>query len=182
MPAQAPAVTAAAGAELDCISQHIRARRKDLRISATAAAESAAMSRVTWHRIERGEPSVTMGAYLNATTALGLVIDVVSAQPAHLGLSRPHLATVAGQATDSAADVAAVADDTAPPTHIRLADCPQLARLAWQIADTTVLTAQEALGLYERNWRHVDQAAMDERERDLLQRLVNTLGQGHLLV
>jgi hypothetical protein len=28
------------------------------------------MSRVTLHRIERGEPSVTMGTYLNAAAAL----------------------------------------------------------------------------------------------------------------
>jgi transcriptional regulator with XRE-family HTH domain len=36
---------------------------KALKVSATTAAEAAGMSRMTLHRIERGEPSVTMGAY-----------------------------------------------------------------------------------------------------------------------
>jgi len=36
-------------------------KRKALRVSATVAAEAAGMSRVTLHRIEKGEPSVTMG-------------------------------------------------------------------------------------------------------------------------
>lgn len=30
------------------------------------------MSRVSVHRIEQGEPSVTMGAYLNVLAALGM--------------------------------------------------------------------------------------------------------------
>lgn len=43
---------------------------KSLPISAVAAAESAGMSRTTPHRIERGEPSVTAGAFPNAMTIL----------------------------------------------------------------------------------------------------------------
>jgi hypothetical protein len=46
------------------------------RARATAAAEAAGMSRVTLHRIERGEPSVTPGAYLSAIDAVGLQLEL----------------------------------------------------------------------------------------------------------
>ena len=39
------------------LGAQIRARRKALGVSATAAAESAGMSRVTLHRIEKGAPT-----------------------------------------------------------------------------------------------------------------------------
>lgn len=49
----------------------MHARRKALRITATSTAEAAGLSRVTLHRIERGEPAVTMGADLNRMAAPG---------------------------------------------------------------------------------------------------------------
>ena len=119
------------------------------------------MSRVTLHRIERGEASVTMGAYANLMQALGLEF---SAAPA-------------GSAT--AQDRAS---NTAVPSSIKVADYPQLARLAWNLKNTTELTPIEALGLYERNWRHLDEQAMAPRERALLNGLVATLGKGRALV
>ena len=42
----------------------------------TTTAEAAGLSRVTLHRIERGEPAVTIGAYLNVITALGRHLDI----------------------------------------------------------------------------------------------------------
>ena len=65
---------------------------------------------------------------------------------------------------------------------VAIADFPQLQRLAWPLATATVLTAEEALSLYERNWRHVDMAAMEPHERALLDRLVARVGKGQLLV
>ncbi len=76
MPAKTPPTAHAAAESLIALGQQIRTYRKALRINATAAAEAAGMSRVTWHRIERGEPSVTMGAYVNALNALGLDLGV----------------------------------------------------------------------------------------------------------
>ena len=63
-----------------------------------------------------------------------------------------------------------------------LADYPQLKRLAWQLPGAKALTPQEALNLYERNWRHVDVATLTPRERILVQQLAATLGGGQLLV
>ena len=62
------------------------------------------------------------------------------------------------------------------------ADYQQLKRLAWQLKDTKELTPREALDLYERNWRHVDTAAMDEGERELIEVLLAAFGRERLLV
>src|SRR6478672_5647649 len=80
MPAASPPPTKATAAKLAAIGARLRAHRKTLGVSATTAAEAAGMSRVTLHRIERGEPSVTMGAYLSVVAALGLELDLLDAQ------------------------------------------------------------------------------------------------------
>lgn len=58
------------------IGKQIRTHRKALGVTAVVASASAGVSRVTLHRIERGEPSVTIGAYLNAMQALGLYFGI----------------------------------------------------------------------------------------------------------
>lgn len=121
------------------------------------------MSRVTLNRIERGEPSVTIGAYLNAMEALGIAVElVVDPVDADAGAAPP--------------------TDTQPPAVIRLADYPQLQRLAWHMPGTSEVSPEVAFGLYERNWRHVDAAALEPPERELLDTLTRTVGKGHLLV
>jgi len=162
MPALAPPIGEAVAVKLVAIGKRIREHRKVLRVSATAAAEAAGMSRVTLHRIERGEPSVAMGAYMSAVAALGLELEVVNPQDRRSG---------------------EVNEDKAPrlPSTIRLTDYPQLKRLAWQLHGVTEVTPKEALELYERNWRHVDQNVMDPQEHMLVKTLVTALG-GRLLV
>ena len=161
MPAQLAHIDNAAQARLRQLGEQVRLQRKALRISATAAAEAAGMSRVTWHRIEKGEPSVTMGAYLNAITALGLdwrLCDPAAPMPStNSGTPEPSL-----------------------PVSIRLSQYPQLRRLAWQVHGTEELTPREALDIYERNQRHLDVATLDPRERDLLAALRQVLtGEPH---
>ena len=68
------------------------------------------------------------------------------------------------------------------PGTIRLADYPQLERLAWQRPGLTQLSPEEALSLYERNWRHVDVQAMDAHEHALVDALARELAGGRLLV
>ncbi|WP_284614677.1 helix-turn-helix domain-containing protein [Aquabacterium humicola] len=158
MPAKTPPVEMLTAAKLKALGDQLRTRRKRQKVSAVAAAEAAGLSRVTLHRIERGEPSVTMGAYMNALAALGL--ELVLRDP---------------QAREPS-------DDVELPPAIVLDDYPQLKRLAWQLDNATVLTPAEALALYERNWRHVDAAALDPRERALVRTLAARLGGGRLLV
>lgn len=152
MPAKAPENPSVVTEQLAALGSRIRTQRKALRVSATALAEAAGMSRVSVHRIEQGEPSVTMGAYLNVLAALGMTFS----------------ATVVG---DEASENRA--DDRAGwlPARVRLADFPALKQLAWQVQGTDALTPREALGIYERNWRHVDEAALLPDERNLIDAL-----------
>ena len=152
MPARSPVIADTSSDKLAALGQQIRAHRKVLRISAIAAAEAAGLSRVTLHRIENGEPSVTMGAYLNATVALGL----------DFGIIKPAVTVT----EDFVAET-----ESGRPARIRLADYPQLKQLAWQVQGTDALTPTEALNIYERNWRHVDVNALEARERQLLEAL-----------
>lgn len=149
MPAKAPPNSSTVTEQLAALGTRIRARRKALKVSATALAEAAGMSRVSVHRIEQGEPSVTMGAYLNVLAALGMNLS----------------ATDAGEAPSDN-----FADDKAGwlPARVRLADYPQLKQLAWQVQGMDELTPQEAHGIYERNWRHVDEAALLPHEQNLI--------------
>lgn len=113
------------------------------------------MSRVTLHRIEQGEPSVTMGAYLSAMAAVGLSLQVREPE---------------------------VALTSALPAFVRLDDYPALQQLAWQLPGVTELSPAQALDLYERNWRHLDREGLAPQERRLIQALVDELGGGRLLV
>jgi transcriptional regulator with XRE-family HTH domain len=135
------------------LGREIRVQRKALRVSATAAAQAAGISRVTLYRIENGMPSVTVGAYLSAADALGLEMYLVLQESTGRGY-QTH--------TDSKGLI---------PTRIHLDDYPQLKRLAWQVHGTDVVSPKEALGIYNRNWRHVDEQELDPREKDLIEAL-----------
>ena len=139
------------------LGQALRAARKALGITVTAAAQAAQVSRVTWHRLEKGEPTVALGALAAAARVLDMGLTLVPSGAA--GMPTP-----------------ASAEDHLP-LQIRLADYPQLRQLAWQVGDRQqVLTPREALGLYERNWRHVQHAALEPREQALLDALRRVFG------
>lgn len=161
MPARAPQITKAPEKLLRELGQKIREHRKKLGVSATATAEAAGMSRVTLHRIEKGEVSVAMSAYLSVICALGLALELVD--PQNKKEKRKSL-------------------EQKMPQKIRIADYKQLKRLAWQLKGTKEISPKEALGLYERNWRHIDTKAMDTREEKLLEMLLAAFGRERLLV
>lgn len=145
------------------LGQTLRTRRKSLGLSAVAAAEAAGISRVTWHRLEKGEASVAAGSLLAAAAVLGLRVELLP----------PTSAAESPTATDALADHL--------PLRIRLHDFPQLRRLAWQVADDAQeLTPREALDLYERNWRHVQRDAFEPQERALIGALQQVYGKGGL--
>ena len=60
---------------------------------------------------------------------------------------------------------------------IAVAQFPQLQQLCWNLR-TEFLTRADALALYERNWRLVDQATLDPGERRLINALAQELGKG----
>ena len=66
---------------------------------------------------------------------------------------------------------------------IPLAEYPQLRQLAWHLSgQVTHLSPEDAFALYERQWRHVDAAAMSVHETALLAALTASVGRGVLLV
>lgn len=155
MPAKAPPVPPVVATQLEALGRRVRTRREQQKVTATDAAEAAGMSRVTLHRIEKGEPSVTVGAYLSAMSAVGLSLQIRELEP----------------------DVG-----SALPACVRLDDYPALRQLAWQLPGVTELSPEQALDLYERNWRHLDRDSLTAHERRLIQALVDELGGGRLLV
>lgn len=138
------------------LGERLRATRKRQRVTAVAAAEAAGISRVTLHRIERGEPTVAIGAWAAVADALGVALELADANTA---TPRDKL-----------------------PTTIRLSAYPQLKKLAWQLHGVDELAPREALQIYERNWRHLDKAALSEDEAALIDALSRELGGGRLLV
>ncbi len=155
MPEKSPLVSESTAAKLQSLGACITERRKALRVSATVAAEAAGVSRVTLHRIEKGEPSVTMGAWSNAIAALGMQLQL--------------------QNNDTAKS--APTDRTGWwPVSIALADYPQLKSLAWQVQGTDHLTPVEAFDIYERNARHLNLPTLTAQEQALWLALQQAFG------
>lgn len=156
------AVTSSKVAEiLQILGETIRAQRKSLRISAEATADCAHISRVTLHRIEKGEPSVTMGAYFAVLDALGLQLQLNS----KAGLS--------GESQESPTT-------SVIPSEIKLTEYPQLKQLAWHIHGLDALTPIEAFGIYDRNWRHLDATSLTPKEKFLIDALKRADAAGEL--
>src|SRR6266542_3452916 len=101
------------------LGERLRAARKRQRVTAVSAAEAAGISRVTLHRIERGEPTVAVGAWVAVAGALGLTFDLLDAN--------------------------AAAETRKLPKKIRLRDYPQLKKLAWQLRGVDEISPPEAL-------------------------------------
>ncbi|HEX2546743.1 MAG TPA: helix-turn-helix transcriptional regulator [Ramlibacter sp.] len=157
MPSAAPAVDSPQRELLARLGQQLRAERERQKVSAVAAAEAAGLSRPTVHRIERGEPSVAMGAWIALANTLGVSLGVIGIGP--------------GASTAIAL-----------PERVQLDDFPQLRKLAWQLPGVPDVSAREAFDLYERNWRHVDAASLSAAELSLIRALSLAFGGGRLLV
>ena len=129
------------------VGNTVRAQRKALKLTAEEVAQAAGISRVTLHRVEKGESSVTVGAYAATLQALGLGIGVT-------GLP---------------------AEET-PFPEINVDNYPELRKLAWQIAAGTVLTPDEAWDIYSRNRRHLDEENLTAKEAELITLLEQQIG------
>lgn len=161
MPAKLPHTSSAVAERIQILGGTIRAQRKNLQISAQATADCAHISRVTLHRIEKGEPSVTMGAYFTVLDALGLQIQTQS----KAGL---------GQESQAGPNTSVI------PSEIKLTEYPQLKLLAWHIHGLDALTPIEAFGIYDRNWRHLDATSLTPLEKSLIDALKRADAAGEL--
>lgn len=124
--------------------KQIKAKRKALQITAALAAESAAMSRQTWYRIEKGEPSITIGSYMVAMDVLGLSLVI----------------------EDKASAIIEVL-----PDKIRLDNYPGLKLLAWHLPEGAELAPAQLYNLFQRNQRHLDTNQLTEKEQQLIEQI-----------
>ena len=161
MPAKLPYASSAVTERIQILGGTIRAQRKNLHISAQATADCAHISRVTLHRIEKGEPSVTIGAYFTVLDALGLQIQTKS----KAGL---------GEESQAGPNTSVI------PSEIKLTEYPQLKQLAWHIHGLDALTPIEAFGIYNRNWRHLDATSLTPLEKSLIDALKRADAAGEL--
>ena len=161
MPAKLTHTSSTVAERIQILGGTIRAQRKNLHISAQATADCAHISRVTLHRIEKGEPSVTMGAYFTVLDALGLQIQTNS----KAGL---------GEESQAGSNTSVI------PSEIKLTEYPQLKQLAWHIHGLDTLTPIEAFGIYERNWRHLDATSLTPLEKSLIDALKRADAAGEL--
>jgi DNA-binding XRE family transcriptional regulator len=127
------------------IGQLIRQHRKSFKITANAAAETAGISRVTLHRIEKDVPTVSMCAYLNVISALDL-----------------HLSAKTDIENTANAD-----SEGKLPVRIALA-YPQLKELTWHVQSVDELYLIEAHSIYERNKRFLDIENLSDSEQELI--------------
>lgn len=134
---------------LATIGQKLHLRRKSLKVSAESVAIAAGISRITLHRIEKGEPGVSMGAFVSVIEALGLQFIVSSKGLETLALNIPEI----------------------DMSKISIKEYPQLKQLAWQLHDDAMLTAVEAKNMYERNEKHIYFDLISEKERELIKLL-----------
>lgn len=103
------------------------------------------MSRLNWYKIEKGEITVLLGAYLSAA----------------------HIFQQTGGASEYWIAV-----------RIHLSDFSQLRKFAWQVTDVDTLSPAEALDVYERNWRHLDESVLVDEGRKLINGLKMVLNSG----
>jgi len=106
---------------------------------------------VTLHRIEKGEPTVSMGAYLNVVSALDLKLQL-SAE-----VNRGHETN--GNDVDTL------------PVRLSFSDYPQLKELAWHVQGVDELSLVEAHSIYERNKRFLDVENLSDSEQELIELL-----------
>jgi hypothetical protein len=133
---------------LASLGQKILLQRKKLKVAAESVALAAAISRITLHRIEKGEPGVGMGAYMSVIIALGLSLSIQEGAPKLIDAKEDNLLSA-----------------------IAIKDYPQLKLISWQLRDDAVLNAMEAKNMYERNQKYILFNEMTEQEKKLIKRL-----------
>jgi hypothetical protein len=62
--------------------------------------------------------------------------------------------------------------------QLQLGEYAQLRLIAWSRNENDCIEEDEALALYERNWRYVEQSQLTDKEQQLIDRLVAQYGNG----
>ncbi len=147
----------------------IQLRRKALEVRSQIAADTAYISRGTLRRIEKGEPSVSIGSYLKVCKVLGIELITLETNTRTDQLNQ--CSTLLG-----------FDPHRLDEEQIVIQHYPQLKELVWQLRDDAMVFPRDALNIYERNWRFLDLSTMTQQEKYLIEQLKNQVGNGFLLV
>lgn len=135
--------------QLKSIGQQLYKERKECKVSAQALAESIQVSRLTLHRLEKGEPTVAIGIFFKVMGALGSSCHMTRASKSNTS-------------TESFLSI---------PARIQLSDYPELRNLTWHVRGISFLKPGEAFEIYESNQRHLASANLNEKEQNLIKAL-----------
>lgn len=147
------------------LGQRLRAARLAQQLTQQELAAQAGVSLRALQQLEGGAGSA-LNTFLQVLDALGQLRILDALAPPANAAQRPAMRAPRKRAA----------------RPIRIADYPQLKLIAWNRRGDATLDENEALALYERNWRHVEVDALEPRERSLIDRLAKTIGKGVLHV
>jgi transcriptional regulator with XRE-family HTH domain len=163
------------------LGARIAALRHGKRMRQEDVAVAAGVGRATVREIEHGSTTAEIGSYFRVLKVLDALDDVnlVAQLAAHLaeGAARP---VIRVRPPRPVALVRRIGRARGKDV-VRLDDYPQLAQIGWNRA-VREITGEDALALYEANWRFIDQDKLIAPERTLLDRLVKKYGHGVLNV
>jgi transcriptional regulator with XRE-family HTH domain len=128
-------ITPGTEAMLHRLGEKLRVRRMSQGFSAVNTSKAAGISRVTLNRVEKGESSVTAGAYFAVAKALGEEITLAE--------HRKDFETL---------------------QEIRLRDYPGFKQIAWHLSDDSTLSPDDVWNLFGRNLRFLDWNALSGEE------------------
>jgi transcriptional regulator with XRE-family HTH domain len=132
------------------IGKAIKQERKRLSVTAKALSGASGISRVTLHRIEKGEGASSLNSYLAVVDALNLEFTLTeNVKNENRQLNQEDFI----------------------PVVVRLEDYPELKKISWHITGRDYLKPFEAHAMYERNARHLDENSMTKREQLLMANL-----------
>ncbi len=75
MPSKSPIIFPQEQSQLAALGERIKLARLRRKLPATAIAQRVGISRTTLHKVEAGQPEVTLGTYFRVISALGLSKD-----------------------------------------------------------------------------------------------------------
>lgn len=167
--------------EISRLGARIAALRQSKQMRQEDVAAAAGVGRATVREIEHGSATAEIGSYFRVLKVLDALDDVnlVAQLAAHLA-AEPARPVMRVRPPRPVALVRSIGSARGKDV-VRLDDYPQLAQIGWNRA-VREITGEDALALYESNWRFVDQDKLIAREKTLLDRLVKKYGHGVLNV
>jgi transcriptional regulator with XRE-family HTH domain len=167
-------VTLRLGARIAALRRIKRMRQQDV-------AAAAGLARATVREIERGSATAGIGSYLRVLEVLDALNDVN--RVAHLAEDVADATTRPVTRVRPSRQATLVRRTHRNPGAdlVHIDDYPQLAQLAWNRAVRDI-AGEDALALYEANWRFVEPDELTVHETALIERLKEKFGSGVLNV